>query len=511
VKYQRYNFENWFILLRRADSRVTQSSFDIKSTPRDRDAPTTAEFLCVDLDGTILLGDSFFESFLSLIGTRPWYLFFIPIWLLRGKAALKHEVSRRVALNVSTFPLRQELVEILHQEKRNGKKLVLATGADAKIAGAVAAHLGLFDAVLASDGVTNLTGERKREAIQEMVCGKTFDYIGNSWEDIPVWRAANSSIVVTPSSRLLKTLRQTAVISGVLSEHENRWASLWQSLRPQHWVKNLLVLVPIVMAHDLTDVSRLVRVLVACVSFSLCASGVYLLNDLLDVEADRLHPRKKLRPIASGKLPLWVGLSLAPLLLAAGLIVAALLPVRLFLGIVACYVGATTLYSTYAKRIPIVDVLLLTTLYLLRILGGGAAADVPVSPWLLAFAMFILLSLAFSKRQAELIDQTANGGGSSKRGYRPGDAGLIQQFGVTSGYLSVLVLALYVNGADVARLYRHPQVIWLACPMLLFWISRVWFLANRGELSEDPVVFAAQDPISYALGIFIFLILLVAS
>jgi 4-hydroxybenzoate polyprenyltransferase len=514
VEYQRYNFEIWFIVQRRADSGVTQSSFDINSTPRERETPTTAEFLCVDLDGTILLGDSFFESFLSLIGTRPWFLFFIPLWLLRGKAALKHEVSRRVALNVSTFPVREELVDVLHQEKRNGKKLVLATGADAKIAGAVAAHLGLFDAVLASDGVTNLTGERKRAAIQEMVCGKTFDYIGNSWEDIPVWRAANSSIVVAPSPRLLKTLRQTVAIGGVLSDRENHWGSLWQSLRPQHWVKNLLVLVPIVMAHDLTDAARLMRVLVGFVSFSLCASGVYLLNDLLDLEADRIHPRKRLRPLASGKLPVWVGLILAPLLLTSGLIVAAQLPARLFLGTVVSYIGATTLYSVYAKRIPIVDVLLLTTLYLLRILGGGAAADVPVSPWLLAFAMFILLSLAFSKRQAELMDQTANDGapaGPSKRGYRAQDAGLIQQFGVTSGYLSVLVLALYVNGADVTKLYRHPQVIWLACPMLLFWISRVWFLANRGKLSEDPVVFAARDPVSYALGVLLLLILLVAS
>ena len=494
---------------------MKQSSSDIKSTASDEEVSTTAEFLCVDLDGTILLGDSFLESFLSLVGTRPWFLFFIPFWLLRGKAALKQEISRRVALNVSTFPVREELVEVLRQEKRKGKKLVLATGADAKIAAAVAEHFGFFDAVLASNGLTNLTGEKKREAIQRMVGGSTFDYVGNSWEDIPVWKAASSSIVVAPSSRLLKTLRQTVAIGGVLSRRENYWISLWQSLRPQHWVKNLLVLVPIVMAHDLTDTSRLVRVLVACVSFSLCASGVYLLNDLLDVEADRLHPRKKLRPIASGKLPIWVGLSLAPLLLTVGLIIAAQLPGRLFLAIVACYVGATTLYSIYAKRIPIVDVILLTLLYLLRILGGGAAADVPVSPWLLAFAMFILLSLAFSKRQAELLDQTANGGygvaSPSKRGYRLQDAGLLQQFGVTSGYLSVLVLALYVNGADVARLYRHPQVIWLACPMLLFWISRVWFLANRGKLSDDPVVFAARDPVSYALGICLLLILLMAS
>jgi 4-hydroxybenzoate polyprenyltransferase len=198
----------------------------------------------------------------------------------------------------------------------------------------------------------------------------------------------------------------------------------------------------------------------------------------------------------------------------AGFLVAAQLPTKLVLGMVFVYTAATTLYSTYVKRIPILDVLVLTALYLIRILGGGIAAEVSVSPWLIAFAMFLLLSLAFSKRQAELIDRNATGeiqSGTSKRGYREQDLGLLQQFGVTSGYLSVLVLALYVNGTDVTRLYRHPQVIWLACPMLLFWISRVWFLASRGKLSEDPVVFAARDPVSYLLGVILLLILFVAS
>jgi 4-hydroxybenzoate polyprenyltransferase len=209
-----------------------------------------------------------------------------------------------------------------------------------------------------------------------------------------------------------------------------------------------------------------------------------------------------------------VGLIFAPLLMLAGFLVAAQLPAKLVLGTVFLYTAATTLYSTYVKRIPILDVLLLTALYLMRILGGAIAADVHVSPWLIAFSMFLLLSLAFSKRQAELIDQTITGGTqavASKRGYREQDTGILQQFGVTSGYLSVLVLALYVNGTDVTRLYRHPQVIWLACPMLLFWISRVWFLASRGKLSEDPVVFAAKDPISYLLGALLLLILFVAS
>jgi 4-hydroxybenzoate polyprenyltransferase len=302
-------------------------------------------------------------------------------------------------------------------------------------------------------------------------------------------------------------------VSEVLEEQGTQWAAIWQALRPQHWVKNLLIVVPIVMAHRVNDVGRLTHVLVACLSFSLCASGVYILNDILDLEADRQHPKKRFRAFASGKIPVWVGLSLSPLLLAAGLAVAVLLPSKLFLLTTVIYLAATTLYSVYAKRVPIVDVLLLTALYLLRILGGGAAADVPVSPWLLAFSMFLLLSLAFTKRHAELIGQ-ANGemeSAPSKRNYRTQDREIVQQFGVTSGYLSVLVLALYVNGKEVTALYRHPQVIWLACPMLLFWISRVWFLANRGKLSEDPVVFAARDPVSYLLGVLLFLILFVAS
>jgi 4-hydroxybenzoate polyprenyltransferase/phosphoserine phosphatase len=492
---------------------VTQSRVsNITSPPSE--TGTIAEFLCTDLDGTILIGDSFWESLLSLVGVRPWYVFLIPYWLLRGKAALKREISQRVTLNVSTLPVREELVEFLRQQKQTGRKLILATGADTKIASAVAEYLGFFDAVLASNGVTNLTGENKKEAIREIVRGKGFDYIGNAREDIPIWTAARTAILVGPSPRLLKTVRKTTVVSGTVRRYDSYWGYLWRSLRPEHWIKNLLVFVPIVMAHQLNDVSRFTYVLIAFVSFSLCASGVYLLNDLFDLEADRLHPKKKFRPLASGKLPVRVGLIVAPLLILAGFVVAAQLPTKLLLGTVLLYSAATTLYSTYVKRIPILDVLLLTALYLMRILGGSIAADVSVSPWLIAFSMFLLLSLAFSKRQAELIDQTTSGenqAATSKRGYREQDAAVLQQFGVTSGYLSVLVLALYVNGNDVTRLYRHPQVIWLACPMLLFWISRVWFLASRGKLSEDPVVFAARDPISYLLGGFLLLILFAAS
>lgn len=486
-------------------------------TEQNAGAETTrgpVEFLCTDLDGTILAADSFWESLLCLVERHIWYVFMIPFWLLRGKAALKHEVAARTLPNVSTLPFRPSLIAYLREQKSSGKKLILATGADERIAHQVASHLGLFDAVLASDGATNLTREKKKVAIERLTNGKRFDYIGNSWDDIPSWQAATNAILVAPSQRLLGTVRRDKPQCIVIEKRKKHLASLWKSLRPHHWVKNLLVIVPIVMAHDVNQLPRLLDVLVAFAGFSLCASGVYILNDLFDLEADRLHSEKRNRAFASGDIPVWVGLGLSPVLFLAALVVSAQLHSARFLEIILTYLVATTFYSIFAKRIPILDVLLLTALYLLRILGGGVAAHVPVSPWLLAFSMFLLLSLAFAKRHAELLNQESRNGDQSfisKREYQVKDRDLVQQFGVTSGYLSVLVLALYVNGKEVMTLYRHPQLIWLACPMLLLWISRLWFLANRGKLHEDPVVFAAQDPVSYILGLVLLVILIMAA
>ncbi len=479
-----------------------------------RDAATTSEFLCADLDGSILLVDSFWESLLALVGKHFWYIFLIPFWALRGKAALKHEIARRAQVNAAHLPYRAELISLLRQEKSKGRKIILATGADSTIAHSVADHLGFFDHVLASDGAANLTGDKKREAIQNYTSGRGFDYVGDNWKDVPVWKAANLAILVDPTESLSQSMKKIRPHCQVLERPREKRAPLWKSLRPHHWVKNLLVFVPIVMAHNINQLPKLWHALAAFASFSVCASGVYILNDLFDLEADRLHPEKKSRPFASGDAPVLTGLIVAPFLFLSGFVIGAEFCSVRFVQIIVIYAAATTFYSVYGKQVPVVDVLLLTALYLLRILGGGVAAEVPVSPWLLAFSMFFLMSLAFTKRHAELNNQEMNGGDPlfvSKRDYQVGDRGLVQQFGVTSGYLSVLVLALYVNGREVTALYRHPQWIWLACPMLLFWISRLWFLANRGKLHEDPVVFAAMDPVSYALGGLLLLILFAAA
>jgi 4-hydroxybenzoate polyprenyltransferase/phosphoserine phosphatase len=485
----------------------------IKSGTPAQTVPPAAEYLCVDMDGTLLEGDSLWESLLALLGTHPWYVFFLPIWLLRGKAALKHAIAERARMDVRTLPLREDVVEFLRQEKEKGRKLILATAADLIIAEAVAERVELFDTVLASDGKTNLSGGNKRKAIQEFLGAKDFDYAGDSSADIPVWKASRAAILVGPTPGLLEIVQRTVPVGQVFPRRRFRWASLVRALRPKHWVKNLLVFVPLVLAHKLRNVHLFTEALLAFVTFSLCASGGYVLNDLFDLEADRLHATKRSRPWASGQIPLWLGMVIAPLLMTAGWAIAASLS-RLFLMEAIIYVAATVLYSAYIKRVPMVDVLVLTGLYLVRILGGGAATGIPVTPWLLAFSMFLLLSLAFAKRYMELVGQTPKSGepsGLSKRNYIPADGDLVRQFGISSGYISVLVLALYVNDAEVTVLYRRPQWIWLACPLLLFWISRVWFLSSRGVLHEDPVVFAVRDGISYLLGLIILLIIFVAS
>jgi 4-hydroxybenzoate polyprenyltransferase len=499
-----------------AGSSVRQTikvSQTIKSESPAQSSQSAAEFLCVDMDGTLLEGDSLYESLLALLGVHPWYLFLLPIWLLRGKAALKQEIARRSRLHVASLLLRDDVVEFLREEKEKGRKIILATAADRSIAMAVAERVGVFETVLASDGRTNLAGANKAKAIRKFLGDREFDYAGDSAADIPVWQAARTAILVGPTAQLLETARKNLTVGVVFPRRKFRPLSLVQALRPQHWVKNLLVFVPLVLAHDVRNVSLLAESFLAFVSFCLCASGVYILNDLFDLESDRLHPTKRMRPWASGAVPLWAGMILSPVLMATGLIVAMRLS-TFFLAYLFVYVISTVLYSAYVKRIPMVDVLLLTGLYLVRILSGGAATDIPVSPWLLAFSMFLLLSLAFAKRYMELSARSTEGqrpSGPSKRNYSPADADLVRQFGISSGYISVLVLALYVNGQEVMTLYRHPQIIWLACPLLLFWISRVWFLASRGVLHEDPVVFAVRDSVSYLMGLIILLILFAAS
>lgn len=468
--------------------------------------------LCVDLDGTLVSTDTLWESFLALLRKNPLRLLFVPWWLLQGKAFLKRQIAQRVELDVSQLPYRREVLEFLRHQRQHGRTLVLTTAADRAIAERVAHHTGLFADVLASDGRVNLSGPAKVKLLMDRYGSRGFDYIGNGAIDVHVWRHARQAFLISPSTKLLSTVRShTAVAHVFQSKTPNPLAILLRAFRIHQWIKNILLFIPLMLAHEFGQAALLGKAVAAFLAFSLSASAVYVLNDLLDLHADRAHPTKRFRPFAAGHLSIPTGLMLVMSLALGAAAVAIMFPPSTFLAYLALYVTIATAYSLYLKRLPVLDVIVLAALYTLRLLAGAAAVTLPLSPWLLAFSMFLFLSLAFIKRSSELSTlRAANLTLATGRGYRADDLECLRSLGTASGYISVLVLALYINSAKVTTLYNNPQVLWLICPLLLYWISRVWFLAHRGEVDTDPVVFALKDKVSCAIGLAIVLVAILA-
>ncbi|MEZ5775997.1 MAG: UbiA family prenyltransferase [Hyphomicrobiaceae bacterium] len=457
------------------------------------DAHAGQSWLAVDLDGSLLRSDLLAESVLALLARNVLYLFLLPVWLLKGRARLKREVARRIRLDAARLPYNQAVLAFIRQERAAGRPVVLATASDGLLAEDVADHLGLFDAVIASDGVVNMKGSVKRDAIVAMAGDRPFDYIGDSRADLAIFEAADKALLVDPSPGVLATARRSARVAALFTGGQAGARTYLEEIRIRQWMKNLLVFVPLLLDHRIADPASWREAAVAFLAFSLCASSVYLLNDLLDLQADRRHPRKRERPLASGRLPLAHGLVLAPLLLLAAALVALALP-PLFKAVLAVYYLATLAYSLFFKRTLLFDVLLLASLYTLRIIAGAAALALPMSFWLLAFSIFLFLSLALMKRFVELGALGTKGEKLlTGRGYRAEDLETLSQFGTGSGLLAVLVLALYIDSAEVKALYRYPEIIWLICPMVLYLVMRFWVLARRREMSDDPVVFATRD------------------
>ena len=466
--------------------------------------------LCVDLDGTLLRTDTLHEALCALLKHKPWLLVLLPLWLLGGKAVFKRRIFEQISLDPALLPYHRQVLEFLRQEHERGRELVLVTACDSAQAGAIAEHLGLFSRVFASDGECNMRGERKRELLEREFGTRGFDYLGNEWSDMPAWRAAERQLVVGGSIRLRETLHREGREVQEFEGNDPTLAVLIRALRVHQWVKNLLVFVPVLMAHHLFIVHELLTAVWAFVVFCICCSGVYILNDLCDLESDRVHPSKRRRPFASGALPIHFGFVLAPLLLGTAFIFALWLPPR-FVLLLGLYLAATFAYSHRLKQIVLIDIVVLAGLYSLRVLAGAVATGVYVSPWLLAFSLFMFFSLACGKRFSELYRLKLGGHTApSGRGYLPADLEAVAQFGSASGFMSVLVLALYINSVEVQQLYPNRSLLWLLCPVLLYWVSRVWLLTHRGELHEDPIVFAIRDKVSYVVGALFVLILLAA-
>jgi 4-hydroxybenzoate polyprenyltransferase len=450
--------------------------------------------LVVDLDGTLVHGDLLIESALRALRERPLDVLRMPGWLVQGKAALKRHLAERTGFDPASLPYHRQLLDWLQKQRLEGRRLVLCTAADHSIAAAVADHLGIFDEVIASDGRHNLSGANKAALLERRFGGGGFDYAGNAPVDLAVWRRARRAVLVNANGRLTGAAARCCEIEQVFPPRRPDLVTLLRMLRVHQWLKNLLLFVPVLAAHQFTDPDVWYRLLLAFCAFNLCASSVYIGNDLLDLDSDRQHPRK------AGVVPPRVGLALAPVLLAAGAALGSLVG-GAFLAALAAYFALTCAYSLGLKRLPLVDCLTLALLYMLRVVAGAAAVGMSLSFWLLAFSVFLFLSLAFVKRYAELRMLALDGKDRAHgRGYAAADAQLIQIQGMASGYVAVLVLSLYLDSEEVLRLYRSPEFVWGAVLAVLFWINWIWLVAHRGRMHDDPLVFAVKDRTSLAAG-----------
>lgn len=469
--------------------------------------------LVIDLDGTLLRSDLLIESWLAFLRDQPHRLLAPLQWLIQGKAILKRELAHATELDASVLPYDTAVLDLIATERCKGRRVVLATASHRTLAERVATHLALFDQVIATDAQRNLSAGTKRDALVEAFGHQGFDYAGNSASDLPVWSAARRAYLVNASASTERRARAVGNVSRVLCPHPPGIGDWIAELRLHQWLKNLLIFVPMLAAHRYADLRLALDALLAFLCFGLCASSVYILNDLLDLREDRHHVHKRTRAFASGRLSVQSGLAVFPTLLAASFAIALWrLPLAFTAGLAAYYV-LTLAYSMALKRRMVIDVIALAVLYTLRIVAGGIGLGIPLSFWLLGFSMFMFLSLAFAKRYAELFHMQTQGSAEKirGRGYFPGDLQMIASLGAAAGYIAVMVLALYINDARTTQLYRQPEFIWLACPLLLTWISRVWMLAHRGTMHEDPVIFAVRDRTSLALGAAIALVLWAAT
>ena len=465
--------------------------------------------LCVDLDGTLVKSDTLWDGVCRLARNQPLEFLKLPLWLPGGRAHFKAEVARRAPLDPARLPYNTAVLRYLQAQRREGRPIFLATGADGTLAERVAAHLGLFQGILASDGKTNLTSKQKLSSLQKSF--PQFDYIGNSRADLPLLAHAQQAMLANPTLGLRFSVGLNSLpITRVFLDRRPPVPTLIKAIRLHQWAKNILLLAPLALSHRLKPHS-IATAVAAFFCFSFIASANYLVNDLLDIESDRRHPSKRLRPFAAGDLPVAGGFALVFLLVAASLAILPQLPIAFafWLGV---YIAGTLAYSLYLKRIPLIDVLVLSGLYTLRLLAGGAATGTEISQWLAGFSTFLFLSLAMVKRFSELENLRERGVSATPgRGYLVSDMEQIRTFGSSCATASAIVFMLYIGRPDVTDLYRHPTRLWLIVPLLIYWLYRVWLLASRGDLDDDPVVFAMRDPISLVIGIAVVALAIFAS
>ena len=454
-----------------------------------------------DVDGTLIKSDLLIESVFAMLKRQPWNAFALLFWLLKGKAFLKARIADNVNLDPRLLPYNAEFVEFLRSESENGREIYLASASDERLVSAIASHLGFVRGVLATARGKNLKGKAKVLAIRAHRGAGDFAYAGDSRADLLVWKEAAEAVLVNAPSRVERSARDITSVVRVFHVPHASLGTYLEAMRLHQWLKNILVFVPLILSPRWRNAEAGVAAVTMFFAFGLMASGVYLLNDLLDLPSDRRHPSKQRRPIAAGRLSLTTAAIIAVMLMSFGIISASMVSIREVL-VLCGYLLMSLAYSLHMKTIVLVDVLILAGLYTLRIIAGIIAAEVSLSVWLLGFSGFLFLSLALLKRCVELdrieqLNQRATHG----RDYRVNDASQLNMMGIASGYMSVLVIALYIDSSKAAVNYQSPEMLWLVCPLLVYWVSRMWIKVARGEMHDDPLVYSARDYTS--LGVFL--------
>lgn len=474
-------------------SSVPTAMYAEKAAPEGLGRP-----LVVDLDGTLVASDLLIETAFSELGRRPHSLVEILAALKHGKAALKHRLSEPVDFDPSTLPYDPEVLALIRQAKAEGRQVYLASASHEKLVGRIADHLGEFDGWFATNETTNLAGEKKARQLVEVFGEKGFDYIGNDAADLPVWqKAAKAFAIRAPAGVRKKLVGRDGEIEH-LPHTRPTWRTWARMFRVHQYAKNTLVFVPLLTSH-LVTAGAIAHALIAFVAFSLCASSIYILNDLVDLQDDRRHRTKCNRPLACGAIPLMHGVIAIPLLFLSAIALAATVSLS-FLGVLLGYFALTTAYSFALKRMMIVDVITLAGLYSVRVFGGAVATSIVISEWLLAFCMMIFMSLALIKRYIELAGRRdANLPDPTSRDYKNSDLDIVAALAAGAGFNAVTIFTLYISSDAVNQLYTRPQILWLVGPLLMYWIARILMLASRRLVDDDPVVFAIKDKVSLGI------------
>lgn len=466
--------------------------------------------LCVDCDGTLIKTDILFESVLKLLAVNPLKIFNVIVWVLQGKKFLKEKLVANVKISVSSLPYNPAVLKYIKQKKDAGHNIVLVTASHQDNAEEIASFLNIFDHVFGTSKTVNLKGRNKANFLTDKFGAGGFDYMGDSNADLAIWEKSRKAILIGNTPFLHARLKNINNNIERIPMNTNGLMMYLKLIRIHQWAKNMILFIPLLTSHSFLHIPNGI---IAFFSFSFVASATYIINDLVDLENDRAHHSKKRRPIAAGNISIPTAISLSILLMAVGVGILFFINNIMFTLLVAGYIVMTLAYSFILKKKLLIDTIVLSLLYCIRLLAGHIAMDVPLSFWLLSFSIFFFFSLALAKRYMEISHSVKSEiiGKIKGRGYEENDLLPIGILGISAGMLSVAIFSIYLQSERVMSLYKAPMLLVLLIPIFLYWISRLWILAYRGFLNEDPVVFALKDKTSYLLLIIILFVILTAT